>query len=75
MLILLCRHELSLYAHISNLTWQGHNAKHWLGTVSDTTAGDIRIVDLADDQLSQFDMINKVWDIIDPSAGTTLPGV
>lgn len=66
--IMLCRHELSLYAHISSLTWQTHDAKRWLGNVSDTAAGDIRTVDLSEDDNSHFDMINKVWDVIDPSS-------
>lgn len=63
---MVCRHELSLYAHISNLTWQGRDASRWLGTVSDTAAGDIRTVDITEDTMSHFDMINRVWDSIDP---------
>ena len=61
-----CRHELALYAHISKLSWQGKDLQKWSGTVSDSAAGDIRTVDLDGQQLSNFDMINKVWDIIDP---------
>ena len=61
-----CRHELALYAHISKLSWQGKDPQKWSGTVSDSAAGDIRTVDLDCQQLSNFDMINKVWDIIDP---------
>jgi len=61
-----CRHELALYAHISKLSWQGKDPQKWSGTVSDSAAGDIRTVDLDSQQLSNFDMINKVWDIIDP---------
>ncbi|KAL0026449.1 hypothetical protein WJX79_010757 [Trebouxia sp. C0005] len=60
------RHELALYAHISKLSWQGKGPQKWSGTVSDSAAGDIRIVDLDSQQLSNFEMINKVWDIIDP---------
>ena len=52
--------------HISKLTWQGHNPQHWRGTVSDSAAGDIRSFDLDAQQLSEFDMINRVWDMIDP---------
>ncbi|KAL0051586.1 hypothetical protein WJX82_010402 [Trebouxia sp. C0006] len=60
------RHELALYAHISKLSWQGKDLQKWSGTVSDSAAGDIRTVDLDTQQLSNFDMINKVWDNIDP---------
>lgn len=60
------RHELSLYAHISKLTWQGRSSQHWLGAVSDSAAGDIRTIDLDSQQLSEFEMVNRVWDIIDP---------
>ncbi len=60
------RHELALYAHISKLSWQGKDLQKWSGTVSDSAAGDIRTIDLDSQQLSNFDMINKVWDTIDP---------
>ena len=34
--------------------------------MSDSAAGDIRSFDLNTQQLSEFDMINTVWDIMDP---------
>ena len=32
-------------------------------------AGDIRTIDLDSSKLSQFEMINRVWDAIDPPQG------
>ena len=66
MKLLARRHELSLYAHISKLTWQGQKPEMWQGAVSDSAAGDIRSIDLDSRQLSEFYMINMVWDLIDP---------
>ena len=37
--------------------------------MSDSMAGDIRTVDLDSSKLSQFEMINRVWDAIDPPQG------
>lgn len=60
-----CRHELSLYAHISKLTWHGKEPDMWQGTVSDSAAGDIRTINLNSSKLSHFEMVNRVWDMID----------
>ena len=37
--------------------------------MSDSLAGDIRSIDLDSSKLSQFEMINRVWDAIDPPQG------
>lgn len=37
--------------------------------MSDLIAGDIRSIDLDSSKLSQFEMINRVWDAIDPPQG------
>ncbi|KAL3142886.1 hypothetical protein ABBQ38_003174 [Trebouxia sp. C0009 RCD-2024] len=60
------RHEVSLYAHISKLTWQKSGPAVWRGAVSDSAAGDIRTIDIDTSMLSHFEMVNRVWDAIDP---------
>ena len=37
--------------------------------MSDSVAGDIRTIDLESSKLSRFEMINRVWDAIDPPQG------
>lgn len=59
------RYELSLYAHISNITWQlQRSSLHVRGTVSDMVSKDIKKIDLDPAEMSEFELVNAVWDTI-----------
>jgi hypothetical protein len=70
-----CRHELSLYAHISKVTWQFDREDEVIGTVSDPASGDIRRFDLDPKTMSDFEVVNKLWEVIDASANEHFPPV
>ena len=60
------RHQLSLFAHISKITWKLHqNERHIAGTVSDPKTGDLRPFDM-DDAVHKdaFQVVNSLWDIV-----------
>ena len=62
----LCRHhrryELSLYAHISNITWQLERGTSCVrGTVSDLVSKDIKSISLDPATMSEFELVNAVW--------------
>ena len=63
----LCRYELSLYAHISNVVWdssaQGSNQV--AGTVVDKRAHNIQHFSLEEGSLTHFELVNKLWGIVD----------
>jgi len=57
------RYELSLYANITNVTWQLDRGSAYVrGTVSDMVGRDIRNIDLDPSQLTTFQLVNAVWD-------------
>lgn len=56
-----CRHELSLFAHISGITWDFNKPATFSGTVSDVKSGDIRQFDVDPSRTSQYELVNKIW--------------
>ncbi|KAK9829018.1 hypothetical protein WJX72_003437 [[Myrmecia] bisecta] len=59
------RHELSLYVHISKVAWQLDQTERIRGSMSDPACRDIRQIDIDPNELSTFDAVNRIWDIID----------
>jgi kinetochore protein Spc24 len=60
-----CRHQLSLYAHISKVTWQFDAADRIAGAVSDDVTGDIRHFDIDPESMSKFEIANQLWDLME----------
>ncbi|GAX83510.1 hypothetical protein CEUSTIGMA_g10935.t1 [Chlamydomonas eustigma] len=59
------RHQLSLFAHISKITWKLDREESVAGTVSDQKSGDLRPFDVPDSQsLSQYELVNKLWQVL-----------
>ncbi|GLI64424.1 hypothetical protein VaNZ11_007635 [Volvox africanus] len=54
--------QLAMYKHITSTTWWPGKPTI-SGTVSDTKTGDIRVFDF-DQNISQFELINKLWDLL-----------
>lgn len=61
------RHQLSLYAHISSITWQFDNEDRVEGAVSDPVSGDIRHFDLDPKAMTQFEIANHLWELMETS--------
>jgi kinetochore protein Spc24, animal type len=59
------RHQLSLYAHVSKLTWQFDKSDRVVGTVSDPANGDIRRFELDPKAVPRAEIANRLWDLID----------
>ncbi|GAB4819058.1 hypothetical protein N2152v2_006104 [Parachlorella kessleri] len=59
------RHQLSLYAHISKVTWHLDKRDKVAGTVSNTSTGDICKFELDPQELGDFEVVNQLWDMID----------
>ena len=73
------RHQLSLYAHVSTITWQfERHPQRVAGTVSDP----LRAFDFDPLTTSSFDIANALWDLMrddddeggDAAAGSTAAG-
>jgi kinetochore protein Spc24 len=58
------RHELSLYAHVSKITWQFDQQGTAAGTVSDPDAGNIRKFEFALDTTPPFEVTNRLWELL-----------
>ncbi|MEW5297536.1 MAG: hypothetical protein WDW38_006707 [Sanguina aurantia] len=58
------RNQLSLYAHISQITWNLSQPDVTAGAVSDAGSGDIRPFRLDSRQVSQFELVNQLWALI-----------
>ena len=57
------RYELSLYANITNVTWQLERGGAYVrGTVSDMVGKDIRSIELDPSQLTTFQLVDAVWE-------------
>jgi kinetochore protein Spc24 len=54
-----CRHQLSLYAHVSRITWQFERRDRVAGTVSNP----LRTFDF-DPATAEFDSVNALWDLM-----------
>ena len=59
-----CRHQLSLFAHISKVTWRLDQDDRIAGTVSDSSTGDIRTIDLDPGRMTEFERVNKMWELL-----------
>ena len=62
--LFLPRHQLSLYAHVSKISWEFGAGGRVAGTVSDPVSTDLRHFDLPEGSLSQFEMTNALWDLV-----------
>ena len=60
-----CRHQLSLYAHISKVTWHFDKRDKVAGTVSNTSTGDICKFELDPQELGEFEIVNQLWEMMD----------
>ena len=62
-----CRHHISLYAHISSITWQFDRCSHRsvVGVVSDPDRGDIRPFSFDPELTPTFDIVNALWDLME----------
>ena len=56
----MCRHQLSLYAHVSKITWQFDQPSRVAGTVSNP----LRAFDFDPQATSDFDITNALWDLL-----------
>ncbi len=68
------RHELSLFAHISNINWtsadngagiDGEGATEIRGVVSKTDKGDLNAFCFDTSKLSKFQIANRLWEAMD----------
>ena len=59
------RHQLSLYAHISKITWHFDRADRVAGTVSNPSTGDMRKFELDPQELGEFGVVNALWGMMD----------
>jgi kinetochore protein Spc24 len=59
-----CRHQLSLFAHISNITWNFDQKDRMAGVMSNNKTGDIKQFALDPASTNQFDIVNQLWDYI-----------
>ena len=58
------RHQLSLFAHISKVTWRLDVEERIAGTVSDPSTGDIRAIDLDPARLTEFQRVSSMWELL-----------
>ncbi|EIE27418.1 hypothetical protein COCSUDRAFT_64220 [Coccomyxa subellipsoidea C-169] len=59
------RHELSLYVHITNISWHLQNNHNRIsGKVHRPATKDIRHIDIDPSDKSQFDVVNSIWDTL-----------
>jgi hypothetical protein len=59
------RHELSLYVHITNISWHlQNNHSRISGKVHRPATKDIRHIDIDPAEKSQFDVVNLIWETL-----------
>uniref|UniRef100_A0A1D2A4V4 Kinetochore protein Spc24 n=1 Tax=Auxenochlorella protothecoides TaxID=3075 RepID=A0A1D2A4V4_AUXPR len=61
------RHQLSLYAHVSKISWRFDNPDRIAGTVSDPEKADVRLFDLAP-QMPRFEATNQLWRLMEAAS-------
>jgi kinetochore protein Spc24 len=66
----ICRHKLSLYAHISKIVWDFERPERVMGIVDDPGKANIGPFDLG--QENTFDAVNQLWEIINGSESNVL---
>jgi kinetochore protein Spc24 len=55
-----CRHQLSLYAHVSKITWQFEAPARVAGTVSNP----LRAFDFDPQATPNFEIVNTLWELM-----------
>lgn len=58
------RHQLSLYAHISKVTWRLDQEDTVAGTVSDPKSSDIRLFNFDTSATPKFELVNALWELL-----------
>lgn len=58
------RHQISLYAHITKVSWHFEKQDMVSGTVSYPNTGDIRPFEFDPKNMSQFQVVNTLWDML-----------
>lgn len=58
------RHELSLYAHISKISWQFDAPNRIQGRVNAHDFKDVRIIDFPEGEISKFQLANDLWELV-----------
>lgn len=61
---LACRHALSLYTHISSITWKYDDQARSAGSVSDRSLHDIRSFAVDAAEATTFAGVNRLWEMI-----------
>ena len=59
--VLACRHQLSLYAHISHIAWDTKDPDCVAGVVSDLASNRLQPFRLDTRSLSHFEVVQQVW--------------
>lgn len=59
------RHQLSLYAHISKITWHFDQRDRVAGTLSSAATRDVHKFELDPQELGEFEVVNRLWDMMD----------
>lgn len=59
------RHHLSLYAHISKITWQFEARNRVAGVVSDPDAADMRPFSFDPDLTPPVELTDALWNLIE----------
>ena len=60
------KHELSLYAHISNIKWDDYeDTGRVAGVLSKGHSRELKRFDYDNAQLSKFDLVNALWDLME----------
>ena len=58
------RYQLSMYAHITHVTWRLEQQDAVAGTVSDSKSGDIRTFNFDPKSVSEFELVNALWELL-----------
>ncbi len=58
------RYEITLYAHISSVMWDYEEKAHVKGNITKPKEGDIQHFDFDPKKTSQFNITNKLWELI-----------
>jgi hypothetical protein len=60
------RHKVSLFAHISRLTFHFEKLPRVSGSIADPNSpGGIKMFDMDPSQTTRFELVNKLWALMD----------
>ena len=59
------KHELSLYAHISKISWHYEATDRIKGRINAHEGKDLRVIDFAERDRSEYELANELWNMID----------